>query len=361
MPFQIKDFVSISASMINYTKATQDKLTDFNVGSVARTMLEAPAIEIEELYQRMLYGLLDAIPTATYLSFGFDVLPAVRAYGHAVVMALDPLAEAMDIPAGTEFFAADGRKYLSDEAVSWPAGEVSVRVLVRAAEAGTSGNAGAGSVTSSPLFPSSSFVVSNDTISTGRDVESEDERRVRFGEYIASLSRGPEESLRYAAKQARVDDEYVTRVGYAEGGGRVQLHIRSSRGMPSAALLQHAQRVIDGYRDPETGVRVPGYRAAGVRCDVLPMTERVVDLAVQVGMLPGFDLSADSINDLQDAFTDVVGAVESGGLLLVDEVVAGLLAVSGVRRVVPQLDENLRCADSEVLIPGTLTVEALNA
>ncbi len=55
--FQVKDFRSIVASMVNHVRATTTKITDFRVGGVARTLLEAPAIEIDELYQQMFNGL----------------------------------------------------------------------------------------------------------------------------------------------------------------------------------------------------------------------------------------------------------------------------------------------------------------
>ena len=62
MAFQIKNFASIVASMINRMSATQNKVTDFNVGAVGRTLIEAPAIEIDQLYQQMFNGLKEAIP-----------------------------------------------------------------------------------------------------------------------------------------------------------------------------------------------------------------------------------------------------------------------------------------------------------
>ena len=46
---QIKDFASITASMIYRMRAGQDSVTDFESGSVARSLLAAPAQEIEEL------------------------------------------------------------------------------------------------------------------------------------------------------------------------------------------------------------------------------------------------------------------------------------------------------------------------
>ena len=83
--FQIKDFVSISAGSINHARAVTDKVTDWAPGSVARTLIEAPAVEIEELYLQMFLGLRDAIPVATFKSFGFEKLPAARAQGWVTV------------------------------------------------------------------------------------------------------------------------------------------------------------------------------------------------------------------------------------------------------------------------------------
>src|SRR3546814_7934576 len=81
MAFQTKDFVSIVASMINWMRSTQSKITDFNIGSVARTMVEAPAAEIDELYQQFFFGLKEAIPVSVYQSFDFEPIEAVPAAG----------------------------------------------------------------------------------------------------------------------------------------------------------------------------------------------------------------------------------------------------------------------------------------
>ncbi len=65
MAFQIKDFASIAAAMINYLRASQDRVTDFEPGSVARTMLEATAAELDELYQQLFHGIREAIEVST--------------------------------------------------------------------------------------------------------------------------------------------------------------------------------------------------------------------------------------------------------------------------------------------------------
>ena len=81
MAFQIKKFNSIVASMINWVSGTTTKVTDFNIGSVVRTLLEAVAIELEELYYQLLQAVEEAIEEAIYRAFNFPRNPAERATG----------------------------------------------------------------------------------------------------------------------------------------------------------------------------------------------------------------------------------------------------------------------------------------
>lgn len=82
MAFQIKKFDSIIASMVNWLSSATNKITDFNVGSVARTMLEAVAIELEELYYQLLKAVEEAIEEAIYRTFNFPRNPSERATGN---------------------------------------------------------------------------------------------------------------------------------------------------------------------------------------------------------------------------------------------------------------------------------------
>lgn len=364
MAFQIKDFASIVASQVNHARAVTDKITDFLPGSAARTLMEAPAVEVEELYMQMFLGLRDAIPVATFQSFGFDKLPAAVAHGWVSVSTETPPAEAMVVPSGTAFTAADGRVYTSTADVLWPAGDNVARIPVAYSSAGLSGNIASGLITSSNAFDDT-YTISNGAIETGRDVETDKEREARFADYVASLSRGTVMACDYAARQAVVLDadgnryEYVTRSGLAEVPGYVRIYIYSSRGPASAELLAHGQRIIDGWRDEVTGVATPGYRAGGVRVDVLKMVERAITLSIAVEMFPGFDLNADVEQRLGDIFGSAVRSVEPGGTLYLGTLVELLLAVPGVRQIVPSTNENILCAVNEALVPGALNVTPL--
>ena len=64
MPFSLKLFTSILEDMMNWVIANQNKVTDFNEGSVARSLLEAVALEVEQLYIRTRVGFDDALVDA---------------------------------------------------------------------------------------------------------------------------------------------------------------------------------------------------------------------------------------------------------------------------------------------------------
>lgn len=364
MSFQIKDFASIAASQINHARAVTEKITDFQPGSVARTLMEAPAVEIEELYLQMFLGLRDAIPVATFLSFGFEKLQPAYAHGFVSISRATPHAEDVIVYENTLFTAADGRTYKATAYVTWIAGALSVSVPVVATVIGLAGNITSGLITSSVSF-GSEYTISNADISTGRDLEIDSEREIRFAEYIRSLSRGTVVACAYAARQAVVLDgegavyEYVTRSGLMESPGRVRIYLYSSRGVPSAELLANAQRVIDGWKDETTGAVTEGYRAAGVRFDVLPMVERTISLSIRVSMRAGYTLDATVRQQLNDIFASAILAVKPEETLQLGTIVELLLGADGVLSVVPASTENVVCAVNEALKPAALTISEL--
>lgn len=364
MPFQIKDFTSIAAGMINHMRGVNKKITDFQPGSVARTLIEGPAVETEELYLQMFLGLREAIPVATYLSFGFDLLPASVARGFVSITRNTPMPSPMEIPAGTVFTAADGRIYTSSAAVTWAAGENSIRVPIIATSPGLSGNIAAGLITSSPLFDAV-YAINNPAITTGRDIEAPQEREARFAEFIRSLSRGTVAAVIYAVKYARLLDEdgaiseYVTRVGINEMPGYVRLYLYGSAGLASDELLEVAQRSLDGWTDENTGHKTPGYRSAGVRVDALRMVERAVPMSVRVSMFPGYALSSEVIQRLRDVYSTALAGVQPGTVLYLGDLSEMLLSVTGVRSVVPQTTENITCEAHEALVSGAFNVHPL--
>jgi uncharacterized phage protein gp47/JayE len=81
MPFQLKNFNQIVASLVNWLAANQTTITDFNQGSVARTLCEAFGSELNEVYFRIFKGLDDAQAAGIYNSFDFPKKSATSATG----------------------------------------------------------------------------------------------------------------------------------------------------------------------------------------------------------------------------------------------------------------------------------------
>lgn len=368
MGFQLKDFVSITASMVNYAKATQDKLTDFNVGSVNRTILESSAIEIEELYQRVFAGIVEAIPTAIYRSFQFETLAPAAAQGTLLITYDNPPLQGFVIPAETIFRANDSRKnYASTADVVVQAGEAITYAHVVCTEPGIVGNMAADTVLE-PVnfsFPVSASVRSSD-IATGTDGESDEERLARFNAYILSLNRGTISSVVYAASMAMRANasgtvrEFVTKVGKREQPGFVDIYLWGSNGLPSDELVAKAQTLIDGYI-AEDGSYFPGYAPAGVLVVASKMAVRAVDISLLVQTFTDAQQSESTKLAIREQISDALEAVQANGVLTSSELANVILAVSGVKKVTVLNGENFSCEPNEALTIGALEVGWVDA
>lgn len=364
MSFQIKDFVSIVAAQINHARGVTTKITDFQAGSVARTLMEAPAVEVEELYLQMFLGLRDAIPVATFLSFGFEKLVPARAFGKISISITPAPLQDIPVPIGTEFSSEDGRTYQSIYFETWPAGQSVFNIHVKSNAIGAIGNASEGIITKSDAF-SSDYTINNAAITTGRDAESDTEREARFSEFVGALSRGTVFACLYGARQANVLDtdgniyEYVTRQGLIESAGYVAIYLYSSHGIPSQELISNAQKIIDGSRDEENNTFTAGYRAAGIKFEVIAMVEREIPLSIQVEMLIGYDLNASVQQEIGDIFSTAVVSVLPGTVLYLGNLIDQLLEAAGVKRIVPLSNSNIVCDVNEVLTAGAINITAL--
>lgn len=351
--------------MLNHVRGTTKKITDLQPGSVTRTLIEAPAVEIEELYLQYFNGLREAIPVATFKSFNFNKLAAMYARGYVTVSAVTPPTTMFVVPAGTLFTSSDGRAYKSTADVAWTPSVKSIRVPVMAEAPGQQYNISTGSINASTFFNSGSYTISNAAINNGRDLETDAEREARFAGFISSLSRGTVTACLYGAQSATLTDdqgnisEYVTRIGYTEIAGYVKIFIYSSAGLPSRDLLTRGQLIIDGWRDADTGAITPGYRSAGVNIEVASMIERAIPLTARVTLLTGYTLDAAMKQSMTDVFATRLAEAQSGDVIYADEIETALLSITGVRSVIIDMSENIICGPNEALIPGTVTVTTL--
>lgn len=370
MAFQIKDFASITASCINWMKAASQRVTDFNIGSVVRTMLEAVAAEIEELYQQYFVGLKEAIPVAVYNAFNFAALAAQPAMGMVrVTITAQPTATV--VQAGTVFSAAGvAVTYVASQDTTLNAGGTYVDVPVAASATGTLGNIAAGvSMTMAPQATGFVSAASLAAFVSGQDAESDDDRQSRFAAYITALSRGTVAALEYGAGTVMLFDasgNETERVKYAlavepwladntQPVGLVNVYVHNGVGSTSAALVTQVSSVMYGYYDA-SGNAVPGYKAAGTHCVVYAAADQALNVSAALTAAPGY-VKASLLPSVTAALQAYINGLDIGASAIFAELVALAMNVDGVANFIPTTPTaDVAPGANTKLVPGVITL-----
>jgi hypothetical protein len=364
MAFAIKNFNSITAQLILYVSGHTNSLTDFNVGSTIRTILEAFAEELEYLYLEMFRGILEGIDTGVYNSFDFPALGAVTASG-TVIFSLtqtgttntaSPTANIV-IPAGTIVQVPSitsttgtitGNSYTVNQDTIWAAGQTSVSTVVSCTQSGSVGNTAYNTITyiasTLPTVAGATYSVTNPaSIANGADAETAADQKQRFAEYLQSLGRGTIEAIQYAALQTVIYDsngnitEQVAQAVVVEPylidgslpSAYVLVYIYNGVGNTSTALVAQTQNVINGYYD-SNGNRISGYKAAGVIVLVLPVQESPQTFNINVEMAPGYSLTTTLSSSISNSITTYVQGLAPGSSLLLNQIIEIVMNNTGV-------------------------------
>lgn len=358
--------------MINRMKATTIKVTDFNIGSVVRTMLEAIGVEIDELYQQVFHGLMEAIPVATYNSFDFSLLPPIPASGSITVNITVQPTDTL-IAAGTVFTPNGGSfTYISASDVHIAAGSTTASVIASANTGGALTNLPAGTTFSANPQPSGFVSASNiAAFSNGADEETADQRKLRFNQYIQALQRGTVAALQYGAKQTVLYDangveiERVRSVKVVEPWktdntqpiSLVNVYVHNGVGSTSSALVAQAQNVMYGYYDA-SGNAVPGWSAAGVQVVLFAATEVIQNIVGALTPVAGTDVASLNIQ-AKSVISNYMLGLDIGKPLQVSEITALVMAIPGVANFIlatPLPTSDVAVANNQKIMPGTINV-----
>lgn len=371
MSFNIRNFDAITASLIASVSSGTVKTTDFNVGSVVRTMLEAVALTMEDLNINTWQGLLDAIETAVYKGFDFKRLQPTKASGVVRFISDTAVLSTVAIAQGTLVkVPGTTKEYVTTIAGQIDVGETETSIRVEATVEGSESNTTPDSITElvAPLTGVDS-ITNNAAFRSGRDLETPLERRDRFRRFIVSLARSHREGIEFAARSAVILDangiviESVTDVFVFElftvnptaPAGYFDVFIFNGQGDTSVELVAEAQKIIDGFEDPTLG-RVAGFRAAGDVASVKAAEEIIIDVDADIIISEGF-----SFAELEASIVDsIVVIFESSKIaqdFLVNDIICSIKAVSGVFDVIMNTPTaNVEIAFNQVGILGTITL-----
>lgn len=275
--FNLKQYRDIYTSIKAWIIAHQDRISDFNSGSVISSEIEAFARELSILYSESRAGFSEVLTKMAYTVFGLVKHASQYAIG-SVTFSRTITTSSIIIPLGTQVATAGGVMFETTEAVSMGIGTASVAAAVRAMDAGTDGNVAAGTVNTIVSGISGvDAVINYSPVGGGVNEETDAEYVARFRAYLLGLSRSgvwgiisgalSNEALRSAA----VTEHFPPK----DGLYNLTLYLDDGFGTVSSTIIDEVQAVIDGDGTAEN----PGYRAAGINIDY--MAPSVVSIDVE--------------------------------------------------------------------------------
>jgi len=259
---EIKTFNEIYKDMRNYIIANQNKLTDFNDGSVLMSQVEAIAREISMLYISCRIGFSSFLRGLPYSVFGFPQKEGTKASVDVVFSRSKPYSYNTPIPVGT-IAKAGNLKYITTATGAVLSGAIDTAPIPASAEfVGEKYNTPANTIKTIGSILSADIVAVNNpaTATGGENVEDWAAYTDRFADYIVGLQRTNSAGLLTGLS------EFVRSMGIKEhfppidGLWNMTFYLEDGSGGMTPEALANAKKKIDG----NIAKKIGGYRAPGV-------------------------------------------------------------------------------------------------
>jgi hypothetical protein len=329
--------------MVNWSRATSPKLTDFRRGSVIRTIYESVALIVEGAYSKFYTALKSIIERNIYAVVGFDKIEAKPSTGLATFGRATPATEAILIPIGTEVVAKDNEyrppiTFRTTQDGIIDVGYSSTAIPVVCSEAGLLTNILAGDLSDFVSKPFGVDTVTNlEDFIDGSDEETPEQQKTRFTDYMDANTRGTLQSIEFGALQAYVTDatgliEQAVSVKAIEDTvnkrGQVDLYVWNGVGAPSASLQTEIQKVLLGYYD-DNGDRVYGYKNGGTLVNIYTATKSSVRIKLTLTLQSWASETAVKTRILSEADA-FFRSLQIGQTLLYSDIQSRIRVIEGV-------------------------------
>jgi uncharacterized phage protein gp47/JayE len=328
---EVKTYDQIYTAMRNYIAAHQDRLTDFNDGSVLDSQIEATAREFAALYIRTRVGFSSYLRELPYSVFGFSQKAGLKASVKITFSRAKPYSNDTPIPAGTIVAAGDLR-FLTTETGTVAAGETdSNEITAGAEEAGEKYNIGVAAIsTIVSTLPADIVSVNNaDAATGGTDTEDWSAYIGRFSDYILGLSR----TNGYGFQSALTATDIVRSLAIVEhfpvldGIWNMTVYLEDGSGGMTEEAITKVKEIIDGDGTNNNG----GYRSPGINIRYLSPEKMPVDVAVRViaeqEAIKDID-DATVVSEVQDAVKGFINAMPIGQDFVISDLIVALKRIS---------------------------------
>lgn len=343
---EVKNFVDIRQDLINWFVANQEKITDFNDGSIINAMFGAFASESEKLYLATKLGFVQNLRNIPYSVFDFKRKEGTFATGTVVFSRANIKDFETIIPAETEI-VGDGKSYITTEVGKIAANTLeSDPITVRSVEIGADNNIESNIINEivSILSTDVVAVTNNIKISGGCDDESETEMLKRFKDYIAGL----QGTSKYGVKSAVESVPGVRSVNVVEdftGSDIYQVKIYAEDG--SGGLASDVkQKIIEVIEGDGTSAN-PGKRAPGI--NVLVSNPEVVSLDFSLNVtIYRVDIET-AKEEVKNTVRDYINSLGVGESVILTSLMLRVRSLSYVRDVeIVSPENNINIAVNQI-------------
>lgn len=270
-----RSFEKILLGMVIWFRGLSKKVTDFSIGSTIRTLFEAVAMEIEELYVYFQNATEYAIKNSLYETFGFKQRATTKSLV-LVTFTAESAHSTINIPKGFQVKTSEGLVFETIESASITSSLSTLSLMANCTVNGPIGNIDAATITEFVDYLEGLSSVTNLSEAYGGTTgESESSRQKRFILFISTLARGTEDAIRYAISTVPVITSALIK---EEFPGVVSVYVSTNSGLVSDDTLSAVETAIDLYR------------AAGIQFNVASVTLTSISATVSVGLDPDYDV-----------------------------------------------------------------------
>jgi uncharacterized phage protein gp47/JayE len=306
--------------------ARQDKITDFNEGSVIHTLLDTAARLAERNYIAIRQGYNENLRLIPYAFFEFKRKPGQKAAGTVVFSRSGVFDVQTVIPAGT-LVSGNGKNYTTTAAGYIAAGDMrSNGIPIIAEAAGKDCNLipyainAIGSVLSSDVVS----VENPNPITGGTDIETDEQFDGRFKLFINGLSGTTE----YAIRAAALNVESVRYVSIKTHNPplnniyNMSIYVDDGSDSASESIMAAVKLAVEGDGTEQN----QGHLAPGINIRVLPPMVVPVNLSIIIYTYQ-VDIE-DARVEIQTALAAYINSLTIGSSVLLSEIISVLMKIA---------------------------------
>lgn len=335
--------------------AKQDKISDFNKGSVIHTILDTVARIAERMYVAIRQGFNEMLAILPFSPFGLEKKEGFSASGTVVFGRANALGSQTIIPKGT--VVSNGElTFTTTEAGIIVAGATDSDAITVVADApGKKYNLSAASINAIESIVPADVVSVNNTyaMTGGTDEETDAEFEERFRVFINGLSG----TNSYAVKSAALSVNAVRSVSIQNHKPpykniyNMTVYVDDGSGGASAETLEAVKLAVEG--DNTEGN--PGHLAPGVNIRVIAPTAIPVNVEMTVSILPT-DLDEAKLK-IENVITAYVNNLAINEKCIVSEMITKVMALNYVKDVaVVSPTSNVEPSINQIARIGTIAI-----